>query len=100
MDSTPQVSVKQEPVSKLTEGVAKVKIEKDWSRSRYGQRERSDFKCYRCGEVGHIIRNCPKTSVKRVEVESEEEVDEVLLVKDDQTEQCEINTGAQMCMIP
>ena len=69
MDLTPQVSVKQKPVSKLTEGVAKVKIKKDWSQSRYDQRERSDFKCYRCGEVGHIKRNCPKTSVKRVEVD-------------------------------
>ena len=97
VDSTPQVSVKQEPMSKLIVGVAKVKIEKDWSQSRYGQRGRSDFKCYRCGEVGHIKT---KTSVKRVEVESEEEVDEVLLLKDDQTEQCEIDTGAQMCMIP
>ena len=41
--------------------------------------------------------------MKRVEVESEEEVDEVLLLKgiiNDQTEQCEIDTGAQMCMIP
>ena len=92
VDSTPQVSVEQEPVSKLTEGVAKVKIEKDWSQSRYGQREHSDFKCYRCGEVRHIKRNCPKTSVKRVEVESEVEVDEVLLLNgtiNDLTEQCE-----------
>ena len=48
-------------------------------------------------------RDCPKTTVKRVDVHSEEEDADVLLMEgtvNGKAVLCEIDTGAQMCVIP
>ena len=84
------------------EGGTKVKVERDWSTQRYGQGDRSGFKCYKCGEAGHMWKNCPKTAVKRVEVLLDEEGKTLLMagVINGQEELCEMDTGAETCMIP
>ena len=64
VESSPGVFVKKEPGNGIAEGGTKVKVDKEWSSNRFGQGDKSGFKCYRCGEAGHIKRNCPKTTVK------------------------------------
>ena len=75
-DSTPGFVVKKEPVPAAVETGIKVKVERDWSIQRSGQ---DSYKCYKCGEAGHLRRVCPKTVVKRVEVLSDER-DAILLM--------------------
>ena len=54
-------------------------------------------------QMWHLRRDCPKTSVKRVDVISDEDTDRDLLL--DGTVNglkilCELDTGAQKCIIP
>ena len=79
-----------------------MKVEPAWSRERYGQTDRTALKCYKCGESGHMWRNCPKV-VKRVDVLSNEESGATLLMEgiiNGRKELCEMDTGAETCMIP
>ena len=102
VDSTPGFVVKKEPVLAAVETGIKVKVERDCSIQRSGQGERKSYMCYKCGEAGHLRRNCPKTVVKRVEVLSDEE-DAILLMDgwiNGKSVRCEIDTGAGTCMIP
>ena len=71
--------------------------------SQAGQ-NRGGFRCFKCGETGHIKRNCPKMAMKKVENDSGEEIeDRELMIQgcmNGQEVPCEVDTGAQMCVIP
>ena len=103
IDASSWSAPRTESTPAAAEGGARVKVEKPWSQQRYGGTSRTDFKCYKCGEPGHMRRDCPKTTVKRVDVHSEEEDVDVLLMEgtiNGVKALCEISTGAQMCVIP
>ena len=103
VDGQPGMFVKKEPGPGIAEGGAKVKVEKDWSGNKYGQGERNSFKCYKCGESAHIRKNSTKTQVKRVEVLSDEDEGESLLLEgvvNGHVVMFEMDTGAETCMIP
>ena len=94
---------KPESTPAATDAAVRVKVEKPWFQHRPSGSVRDDFKCYKCGESGHIRRDCPKATVKRVDVHSEVEEEDVLLMEgtvNGKAVLCEIETGAQMCVIP
>ena len=96
----PVVQVKKEPEKSLVQSMAKVKGERDWSSARYGQAERRDFKCYGCGESGHIKRNCPKAGVRKVEVAAQRWSFELDGYVRGNKELCMLDTGSDMTLIP
>ena len=81
VESSPQSLMKTEPTPAVVGGGVQVNVEKPWSHQRYGGAHRSVFKYYKCGESGHMLRDCPKTTVKKVDVHSEEEDADVLLME-------------------
>ena len=102
IDASSWSAPRTESTPAATEGGARVKVEKPWSQQRYSGTSRTDFKCYKCGESGHMRRDCPKTTVKLVDVHSEEEDEDVLLMEgtiNGVKALCEIDTSAQMCVI-
>ena len=92
--------VKGEPEKSLAQGMDKVKLEKDWSSARYGQYERRDFKCYGCGETGHMKRNCPKAGVRKVEATAQRLSFELEGYVQGSREICMLDTGSDMTLIP
>ena len=108
-------AVESEVTPTANECTPVIKTEKPWFQHKpsggdgttYSQagQNRGGFRCFKCGKTGHIKRNCPKMAMKKVENNNsgEEIEDSELMIQgcvNGQEVPCEVDTGAQMCVIP
>ena len=61
---------KEDNTWKVSTGV-QIKSERDLTPKAIGGKSES-IRCYKCGELGHIKRNCPKVTIKRIKKRSNE----------------------------